>query len=617
TRADFRGKQTSYDYDSMNRLIRKTADASLAEAVVTYSYTPDGQRASMIDASGTTSYTYDSRHRLLSKQTAQGTLAYSYDPAGNLASMVSSNTNGASVSYTYDAVNGLQTVIDAAISPGTSTYTYNPTGNVTELLMANGVKSAYTYDKLNRPTGMTISKTTTTLASETNTFDPTGRQLSQLELSGRTVNYTYDSLYRLTSETISSDPSAINGSLNYTYDVAGNRLSRASTIVALPSTNLSYDANDRVTADAYDANGNTRNSGGVSYSYDSDNRLKTVNQGSVSYVYDGDGNRVARTVGGVTTKYLIDDLNPTGYAQAIEELVDGNVQRVYTYGHKLLSQRQLQGAGWTTSFYGYDGQNNVRMLTDNTGVVTDNYTYDAFGTRTSSAGATPNSYLYNGEQFDADLGQYYLRARNYAPDRGRFLTMDPEFGQLTRPSTLHKYLYAGGDPVNSSDPTGRSELVERVQIQTRIINPAIPAVMALGIAVACVFNRAADAVVLKTEPVEGNPCAGKYPRCSKIYPDHVTCDSLGSYVFPNSQAAFAAILAGMRAAGWDTKGVRKDGGRPATGGPCADTPGAMHYNVRQGGDQVASIGECQCCEDFGGTIYPQLQTKCAILSPRY
>jgi RHS repeat-associated protein len=523
--------------------------------------------------------------------------------------MVSSNMNGASVSYTYDAVNGLETVVDAALSPGTSTYTYDGNGNVTELLMANGVKSTYTYNTMQRPTGLTISKTSTTLASETNTFDPTGRQLSQLELSGRTVNYTYDTLYRLTSETIANDPSAINGSLNYSYDAAGNRLSRTSTLAALASTNLSYDANDRVTADAYDANGNTRNSGGVSYTYDFEDRLKTVNQGAVRYVYDGDGNRVAKTAGGVTTRYLVDDLNPTRYAQVIEELVDGNVQRVYTYGHKLLSQRQLQGAGWTTSFYGYDGQNNVRMLTDNTGVVTDNYTYDAFGTRTSSAGTTPNSYLYNGEQFDADLGQYYMRARNYAPGRGRFMTTDPEFGELTRPSTLHDYLYAGGDPVNSSDPTGRLEMVERAQIQVKIIDPTIPLLIALGIEIACIFNRAADMVMLKTEPVEGNPCAGKYPRCSKIHPEYVECDELGgNYMYPSAGAALAALKAML-----GDKSLSLHNPDEATGGPCAGTPGAMHYNVRKGSQKVASIGECRCCEDFGGTAYPQLFTKCAIL----
>lgn len=34
------------------------------------------------------------------------------------------------------------------------------------------------------------------------------------------------------------------------------------------------------------------------------------------------------------------------------------------------------------------------------------------------------------------------------------MSRDPEEGITHRPNTLHKYLYAGGDPVNIVDPTG-------------------------------------------------------------------------------------------------------------------------------------------------------------------
>lgn len=54
--------------------------------------------------------------------------------------------------------------------------------------------------------------------------------------------------------------------------------------------------------------------------------------GTVQIVYDGDGNRVAKSVNGVTTRYLADDLNPTGYAQVVEELSGDVVQRQYAYG---------------------------------------------------------------------------------------------------------------------------------------------------------------------------------------------------------------------------------------------------------------------------------------------
>jgi RHS repeat-associated protein len=49
-------------------------------------------------------------------------------------------------------------------------------------------------------------------------------------------------------------------------------------------------------------------------------------------------------------------------------------------------------------------------------------------------------------------------ARYYNPTTGRFLSRDPEDPNMERPKnpkTLHKYLYAGGDPVNAKDPTGR------------------------------------------------------------------------------------------------------------------------------------------------------------------
>ena len=71
-----------------------------------------------------------------------------------------------------------------------------------------------------------------------------------------------------------------------------------------------------------------------------------------------------------------------------------------------------------------------------------------------------NPSSYRGEQYDSDLGLYYPRARYYNPNTGRFMSRDPEDGKAADPKSLHKYLYAGGDPVNGWDPTGRSDLAE-------------------------------------------------------------------------------------------------------------------------------------------------------------
>jgi RHS repeat-associated protein len=294
-------------------------------------------------------------------------------------------------------------------------------------------------------------------ASYSYTLSPTGNRTAAVESSGRTLNWSYDGIYRLTQETISLDPRSKTGSVNYGLDPVGNRLSQTSSLPGISAGSFTFDLNDRLSTETYDNNGNTLTSGGKTFTYDFANRPKNLNGATVVLQYDGDGNRVAKAVGGVTTRYLIDELNPTGYAQVVEEIVGTTVQRTYTYGLQRISENELIGAVWVPSFYGYDGdgaEGSVRVLTDMAGTATDTYDYDAWGNAVNSTGSTPNAYLYRGEQYDTDLGLYYLRARNFNPVTGRFLSTDPAEGVPTDPATLHKYLYTRSDPVNRIDPTG-------------------------------------------------------------------------------------------------------------------------------------------------------------------
>jgi hypothetical protein len=59
----------------------------------------------------------------------------------------------------------------------------------------------------------------------------------------------------------------------------------------------------------------------MNYSYDFENYL--IQQGGATFVYDGDGNRVEKIAGGVTTKYLVSEVNPTGYPQVVYESFSG------------------------------------------------------------------------------------------------------------------------------------------------------------------------------------------------------------------------------------------------------------------------------------------------------
>jgi RHS repeat-associated protein len=452
SRKDFNGKTTSYGYDNMGRLTSRTPDASTGQAPVTFTYTAMGKRKTMVDASGMTTYSYDERDRLTLKATPFGSLTYTSDDTGKPLTVRSSNANGVAVDYTYDALNRLETVVDRRLAAGTTTYVYDVNGNLESALYPNSVRSTYTYDTLNRLTNVAVTNGSP-IAGYAYTLGPAGNRLSVTEANGRQVIYGYDALYRLTSETISGAASN-NGAVAYGYDPVGNRLSRTSTVAAVAPASSTYDENDRLQTDTYDNNGNTIQSNGITYQFDFENRITSANNGDVTFLYDGDGNRVAKTSGGITTRYLIDTQNPTGHAQAVEEIVAGQVQRQYTYGHSLISQRQLLGGNRTTSFYGLDGSGSVRFLTSDAGTITDTYTYDAFGKLIESTGNTPNDHLYVGEHFDNQVGFYYLRARYMNPDTGRFWTMDDFEGMSSDPVSLHKYLYANSNPINLVDPTG-------------------------------------------------------------------------------------------------------------------------------------------------------------------
>jgi RHS repeat-associated protein len=447
SRTDFNGRKTAYEYDTLNRLTKKTPDASFNAPAVSFTYTANGQRESMTDASGVVHYDYDLRERLIETATPQGTLTYAYDEAGNLNRVASSN-GGVNSTYSYDALNRCATVTSGA---GMTTYTFDDEGNLQSVALPNGVATSYTYNGLNRLTNVASSKGGTVLASYGYTLGPAGNRTAVAELSGRTVAYGYDNLYRLVSETIAG--TAQSGVIGYSYDAVGNRLGRTSTVAAVPAQTNTVDANDRLASDSYDANGNTTGSDGTVYVYDFENRIQRVTKPdgtTISIMYDGDGNRVAKSVNGVTTSYLVDTNNLTGYAQVVEEIQDGNVVCAYTYGLDLIAQTR---AGATTH-YGYDGHGSVRYLTDSAGTVTDTYDYDAFGILIARTGTTPNNYRYAGEQWDEDVGMYYNRARYLQPQTGRFWTMDSYNGDRMDPASLHRYLYTRNAPTNRVDPSG-------------------------------------------------------------------------------------------------------------------------------------------------------------------
>ncbi len=180
----------------------------------------------------------------------------------------------------------------------------------------------------------------------------------------------------------------------------------------------------------------------------------------------------------------------------IAALAQPSVQ--YDYGLDRISRNR----NGTVPYLRYDGLGSVRYLTDASGNLTDPYTYDAFGNLLYSTGSTPNNYRFAGEQWDADLRLYYLRSRYYCPDLGRFWTMDTFEGNQDDPLSLHRYLYTEDNPVNLTDPSGRTSLGEMMVTMRTIAymaaNMAIRAAPALSRVTVVLYEAATGETVAIT-----------------------------------------------------------------------------------------------------------------------
>ena len=444
------GNINTYKYDDFNRLQTLTY---FDKTFVSYTYYAEGQRKTVVDGRGTTTYTYDGQNRLSSVQQPNNgpSISYRYDAAHNrTAVLVTTGGTTTATAYAYNDRNELCTVTDNVStsplpSPPTSCnaassawYTYDFAGNRTKLTYPNGMTTDYSPDGLGRtPTVVQKASGGQQIAAYSYQFWPSGQRdnVKENNSTAATLQWLYDDAGRLRSEQRGS------ATTNYTYDDADN-------LVSDGTHSLSYDSNDRITSAgfAYDKRGNLRSDGTNSYTYDGADRVTQVNasSGSVSTSsYDADGLRVSQTNGNNTTKYIWASGSCCGTNVLAETDASNVVQSRYVLGNNELLA-QMQGS---TPYYALrDGQGNVRTLTN--GSSSQSYSYDAYGNLVNAPTSLNTHYLYRGQQYDNASGLYYLQARYYNPILQRFLTRD------TFNDGPNRYTYVHDDPVNASDPTG-------------------------------------------------------------------------------------------------------------------------------------------------------------------
>lgn len=394
-------------------------------------------------------------------------LALGYD-GDLLTSATWSGPAAGAYNYTYDA-NLRLSQLKASAGPESSTTAIgrDEAGRVTTqgpfTMTRNGPQGAISsigggplavgqaWDSLGRLESRTDAVNGPTAYKMVLGHDAGGRLTQKVEtIAGtpHTYAYEYDADGRLTD--VRRDGTLTE---HYAYDADGNRTTRQ--VEGTPTTTATYDANGLITGlggTAYTAgqDGFVTARGGNTFAYSARGEMTSATVGGVTetFAYDGWGRLVARTVSGQTWRYLYGNLDQQLQVTAAVE-PDGTLDVLdYTDSGYLFSI--LRGA--TRYYVSTDQVGSPRVVSNASGAAVKTVSYSAFGEVLSDS--APGFELpigYAGGTSDPFANVVHMGVRAYDPASGRFMSRDP-LGLAG--GAVNLFSYAGGDPIQYSDPTG-------------------------------------------------------------------------------------------------------------------------------------------------------------------
>ena len=506
SKKDRSGNVTNYTYDGLHRVLTESVKSNGYVNTNTYVYGTTGgivsenaksQKYTTTISDITKTYSYNNQGLPSVETTKIGSNSFrinrNYDTRGNDREdgYYKNGTLYQKLKYVYDNKNRIDSVYDVNISTNVSTqkakYYYDKNDNVASAHYGNNTYDAYYYNAANLVTCMNLvdKSDKSILENFVYNYRLDGNISSKTETIGNVTNttaYKYSN-NKLINETVSGDG---NYSLSYTYDNGGNRKSVTATgnIKGYTET-YSYDKNNRLigtvknygtTSDYtkydYDRNGNqtyinkysgnnegifklkvvsamyNSNTGEERFTYNGLNQLVEYENTNgkyngkpglkVKYSYMADGYRVSKEINGKTEQYLWDRGN-----MAAELNADGVVSKRYTRGVQLICDS-------SDRYYMHNAHGDV--VESFSGVARSVHNYTAYGTPGYCENDDMDTFGYCGQQYDWETGNYYMRARYYNPDTGRFISEDPV------KDGNNWYSYCAGNPVKFWDPSGLNRL---------------------------------------------------------------------------------------------------------------------------------------------------------------
>jgi RHS repeat-associated protein len=455
-----------------------------------YSYDLDGALAGVALPDGTSVVpTYEpSTGRLSSVTTAHGMTGVGYDPQGRLWTL--STADGA-LTYGYDGFLVTSETSTGAV-PGSVTWTYdNDFRPATQIVNGSAVTYGYDLDGILTAAGaltLTPEPATGRLASTalgsvttSQTYTAYGEPWTTTARVGGSAVYAYTLNRSELSSRIEGKTETIGGATTswvYGYDPAGRlaTVTRDGTVVA----SYGYDENGNRTSRTTvggteigtpDEQDRLRSHGNTTYTYRPTGALESKTEGGATswYDYDALGNlRAVLLPGGGRIDYVIDGMN-----RRLGKKVNGALVEGFLYEGKLRPVARLDGAGQVKARFVYGTRINVpeymvtpagtyRILTDHlgsprlvvdlaTGAIAQRVDYDEWGVVLADSNPGFQPFGFAGGIYDRDTGLVRFGARDYDPAVGRWTNKD----RARFRGGLNFYEYAGSDPVNFADFTGK------------------------------------------------------------------------------------------------------------------------------------------------------------------
>ena len=548
TRTDYAdGTYIINDYDYHGRIASVSYNGTV---LYTVEYNGQGNVSSYVDAS--TGYRY----------------RYDYDEIDRIRQywVIFNNEVIMKVTYGYESDTGRLERVQRVIGDyGTSDlqYTYNANGDLYTVTMEDGQEIVLTYDAMNRlssqstqhgdmPVSMEYTYYTTadgytsdrvtsirfaqdglTYLTIQYTYDALGN-ITGINDGTETRLYTYDALNQLTSEIIYTNSTKIGTKVTYSYDRAGNLVSKTKSVyndgIVSNSTTDSYtygdsDWGDLLTAYngegiTYDANGNPLsyyNGKRYTFSWQYGRRLASlgVDGKTYTYTYNAEGLRVTKTVDGVVHSYFYD-----GTELLMEKW--GNCYLRFTYDEqgRPFSVDYYNGTVLETYYYVLNLQGDVIEIRNSINNVVCKYTYDAWGKILSikddvgnaitAAGhiGNLNPLRYRGYYYDSETGLYYLRSRYYDPVVCRFVNADGYVSTGQDITGYNMFAYCGNNPVMGYDPTGCWDWGVFADIVVTVVATAVAIGVGVGAGVVTYANTGSINAAVGAGAVAGEATFG-------------------------------------------------------------------------------------------------------------